>query len=563
LNEKMFGLIRGLFLILPFFVFFSTVTADLSESSSETIYINGRIYTVDDERRWVEAMAVTGAVISAVGSTADMKSMAGKSTRVIDLQGKMVMPGIHDAHTHLLHAGLKWTHECRLPPNAGRDAILETLQGCSEQSEDDDWIVAGDYNPNIPGNEKLDRKFLDQAFPDKAIYIYDFTIHHALVNSKALTLAGIHSGTADPPGGKVVKDIVTGEPTGELIEMATALVSRVIPPYDAEINGNALRYSIARCHQYGITSVQEASGTPTLLQLYNEFDHSQELNLFVMTHIVWGSEKWGDETVSGLDDLIAARDKFSSRHVTTNATKVWMDGAPLPPHFTQAGIEATSDGVQLDKLLFDQKRLADKLTEWSQLGIKPKIHVAGAGSVRVALNAIEDAYRGVPTQVPRPDLAHSNLISEVDVERYAKLGVVAEMSPAIWHYGHVEGFEVVDDWWPFASLLAAGAHITIASDWILPPNPNLFPALAGVISRPKESVGLADAIEMMTRNGAVSVGQFDRFGSIEVGKLANFIVLDRDLFAIKTSEIATTNVLMTVFEGKTVYLNAIASPKWR
>lgn len=554
--------LQGLFLIFAFFAPIDGVIANSHEIFPDTIYINGQIYTVDDERRWVEAMAVTGDVISALGSTTNIKASAGEITRVVDLEGHMVMPGIHDAHTHLLGAGLKWTHECRLPPNAGRDSILEALKGCAERSEDDGWLVAGDYNPNIPGNEKLDKKFLDEVFPDRPIYIYDFTIHHALVNSKALSLAGIHLQTADPRGGKIVKDISTGEPTGELVEMATVLASRAIPPYSNEINQNALRYSIARCHQYGITSIQEASATRDLLQLYKVFDQTQELNLFVMAHIVWGSEKWGNDNVTRLDSLIAARDKFATKHVATNATKVWMDGAPLPPHFTEVAIKPASDEVEEDKLLFDGKQLEEKLVEWIRLGIKPKIHVAGAGSVRVALNAIEGAYRGVPKQVLRPDLAHSNLIAPTDIPRYARLGVVAEMSPAIWHYGHVEGLKMVNDWWPFASLLAAEAKITIGSDWILPPDPNLFPALAGAITRPKEAVGLVDAIDMMTRNGAVSVGQFERFGSLEVDKLANFIILDRNLFAIKPNQIAATNVLMTVFEGSIVYLNAMASPKW-
>ena len=546
-------LIRGLALTFTVCGSIYLVSAQSLDTYPESIFVNGKIYTVDNERSWVEAMAVTGGVISAVGLSEDIASMAGSNTRVIELEGKMVMPGIHDAHTHLLHAGLKWTHECRLPPNAGSDVILERLRACASEKEHDGWIVAGDYNPNIPSNENLDRKFLDQVFPDIAVYIYDFTIHHALVNTKALVLAGIDSSTVDPVGGRIVKDKVTNEPTGELIEMATVLVSRVIPPYSAKVQRDALSYSIARCHQFGITSIQEASGTRDLLKLYHEFDANEKLNLTVMAHIVWGSEKWGGDTVARLDDLIKSRDKFASHHVATNATKVWMDGAPLPPHFTEVGLQISNGEVQRDKLLFNQQQLEAKLTEWAQEGVKPKIHVAGAGSVRVALNAIENAYRGLAKDVPRPDLAHSNLISKSDIKRYAELGVVAEMSPAIWHYGDVEGLEMVNNWWPFASLLTAGANVTIASDWILPPTPNLFPALAGVITRSKESVGLADAIEMMTRNGAISVGKFDRFGSLEVGKSATFIVLDRNLFTIKPSEIGATDVLLTVFEGEPVY----------
>ncbi|MGB1885301.1 MAG: amidohydrolase family protein, partial [Gammaproteobacteria bacterium] len=145
-----------------------------------------------------------------------------------------------------------------------------------------------------------------------------------------------------------------------------------------------------------------------------------------------------------------------------------------------------------------------------------------------------------------------------DISRYAELGVVAEMSPALWHLGDQPGFEMVNEAWPFASLLAAGARVTMASDWILPPNPNLFPALEGLITRPNESASLAAGIDMLTRNGAASVG-----GSIEVGKIANLIVLDRNLFEIDADQIGETRVLMTLFEGRLMHLDEAAPASWQ
>ena len=530
----------------------------------DSLYINGHVYTVDETRRWVEAIAVTGDTITAVGTNVSLTASAGPKTRIVDLGGRMVMPGIHDAHTHLLMAGLKWTYECRLPQNAGREAVVAAVRACADKAPGDDWIVAGEYNPNAFGEAPINNAFLDAAFPDRPVFLYEFSIHHALVNSKALALAGITRDSPDPPKGRIGRDPLTGELTGELIEMATVLATRMIPPYPDEAYATALRFAIDNCHKFGITSIQESSATRRLLQLYRKFDNAGTLNLWVMAHIVWGSNKWGDATSAELDKLISERATFATRHIDVDATKVWMDGAPLPPYFSQADIDTESGKPDPKNLLVSTEVLTERLVKWRAAGIKPKIHVAGAGAARVALDAIELAYGGPGNlTAPRPDLAHSDIIADADVIRYAPLGVIAEMSPAIWHLGDVAGFEVVNDWWPFASLLKSGAQMTIGSDWTLPPDPNLFPALEGAVTRRKQAVSLVQAIDMMTRNGAASVGQADRFGTVEVGKLANLIVLDRDLFAIEPSEIGETRVLMTVFEGRPVHVDPAAPESWR
>ena len=529
----------------------------------DSLFTNGRVYTVDEEHRWVEAIAVTGNTITAVGTDATLAELAGPLTRVVDLGGRMVMPGIHDAHTHLLYAGLKWTHECRLPTNTGRTAIVKALRECEDASPGNGWIIAGEYNPNVFGDVQLDNGFINRAFPNRPVYLYDFSIHHALVNAAALAAAGIDRDTPNPPNGVILRDPLTGLATGELVETATTLVTRVIPPYRDEIYDNALRFAVKRCHEFGITSIQEASATRRLLRMYRDLDSDSALNLNVTAHIVWNSEKWGNAVVADLDVLLAERAAFASDHVDVNAAKIWMDGAPLPPYFSEAGIDSETGEPDYRNLLVKSEALALKLEEWRAAKIKAKIHVAGAGSVRVALDAIERVYGDRSTvDEPRPELAHNNLIDIKDIQRYADLGVTAEMSPAIWHLGALKGFEVVNDWWPFASLVSAGARLTIGSDWILTPNPNLFPALGGAVTRERESINLVDAIDMMTRNGAAAVGRTRHFGSLEPGKLANFIVLDRNLFDVRQEEIGDARVLLTVFEGESVYRHIDAPASW-
>ena len=530
----------------------------------DSIYLNGRIYTVDAARSWAEALALRGDRIVAVGGSAEIESLASSATRVVDLGGRMVMPGIHDAHTHLLLAGLKWSHECRLPADAGPDGILGALATCAERNPGDGWIVAGEVNPNAFGGASFNRAFLDEAFPERPVFLYEYSIHHALVNGRALALAGIDADTPNPPKGEIRRDPLTGEPTGELIEMATALVTRVIPPYPDAVYRDALRFAIDRCHRYGITSVQEASATRRLLELLRDFDRNETLDLRVTAHLVWGSEKFGDARSGELDRLFEDRGAFATARVDVDATKVWLDGAPLPPYFSEARIDPETGQPEEKNLLVDVDTLAGLLERWRDAGIKPKLHIAGAGAARTALDAVERVYPpSAGGNAPRPDLAHSAIIDPADLRRFAELDVVAEMSPAIWHLGKVAGFEQVNDWFPFASLREAGATVTIASDWVLPPDPNLFPALEGLVTREKESRPLADGLEMMTRNGAKSVGQLHRNGSLEVGKRASLIVLDRNLFEIPPNEIGETQVLMTVFEGEPVFVHDEAPDEWR
>lgn len=536
---------------------------DLMAQTADVIFVNGHVYTVDDRRSSAAALAISGSNILAVGSNDTIKRLAGEGTRVVDLAGRMLMPGIHDAHTHLLLAGLKWTHECRLPPNTGPQAIVATLQACAAKLPADAWLVAGDYNPNAFGDHPVNKDFLDTAFPDRPVYLYEFSIHHALVNSAALARASIDDKTPNPPKGEIRRG-AAGEATGELVENATALVTRVIPPYADSVYREALRFAVARCHEFGITSIQEASATRRLLGLYRDFDRAGELNLSVLTHIVWGSEKWGEESPAALDELIASRKAFASPHVDVNAVKIWMDGAPLPPYFSEADISPDTGQPDANKLLFSSDQLATQLARWADAGIKPKIHVAGSGAVRAALDAIERGYGSARYRNGvRPELAHNSTIDPADLPRFARLGTVAEMSPAIWHLGEVKGFEMFNDWWPFRSLLDSGATMVIGSDWILPPDPNLFPALEGAITRPSESLSLREAIDMMTRNGAANVGQASAYGILEAGKRANLIILDRDLFTTAPRDIGETQVLMTVFEGRTVYLSAHAPSAWR
>lgn len=519
-----------------------------------TAYVGGKIYTGTADRPWAEALLVEGGQIRAVGSTDEIVALVGDAPQV-DLGERMVMPGIHDAHIHLLASGLKFCFECRLTENADADEIVRNLCDCPKCSSPalSDWIIAGEFNPNVFPDAKPDRAFLDEAFPDKAVYIYDYTIHHALVNGKALEIAGIDASTPDPRGGRIMRRDGSQEPTGELVERATWAVKRAIPPYESNIYRDALRWALATTSKFGITSVQEASASLAQLKVLNELDAAGELPVHVTAHLVWQEESFGGGvSCEEQERLIAQRRDFSSPHVHTDFVKCWLDGAPLPPHFTEAPLLDNGAGVDTSRIQISEEDLTAALVEYDRQGIMLKMHCAGEGSIRVALNAIE-AMRKTEGASNRPqEIAHCTFIHPDDRPRFAELNVIAEFSPAIWHIRTPE-FAVLDSGYTFQSMQQFGTHMTVGSDWIITPDPNLFPALQGMVERGAESVSLADALRMMTIEGARAVNLDQRIGSLEVGKSADFIVLDRNLFEVPTSEIGVTAVLRTVFEGRTVY----------
>lgn len=521
-------------------------------AATATLYWNARIWTGDKRQPWADALLVRGDRIAGVGRRQDVAVLAAGAGRV-DLGGRLVLPGFHDAHIHLLASGLKFRTECRLTANALSDQVIEDICECPmcRNGRLSDWIIGGEINPNVYEPGSFDRRFLDKTFPDRPVYLYDYTTHHALVNSKALELAGIDATTEDPFGGRYVRRGDGREPTGELVERGTWAVKRVIPDYEDDVYLDALKWAVGIANKFGITSVQEASASLPELKALNVLDRADELSLHVAAHVVWREEAYGGDTCERLEELIARRDDFSGPHVRTNFVKCWLDGAPLPPHFTQSDLKPDGE-IDHGKIQIPFEDLVEMLTRLDREGTTLKIHCAGMGAVRHALNAIAEMRRVNGDGGPVHEIAHAGFIHPDDRGRLSRLRAIAEMSPAIWHYKGPE-FAGLADGFKFRTMSDTGAVVTIGSDWIITADPNLFPALGGMLDRGAESVDLETALRMLTLSGASAVGLGERTGSIEVGKSADFIVLDRDLFRASIEEIGETTVLNTVFEGKVVY----------
>jgi predicted amidohydrolase YtcJ len=517
-----------------------------------TAYTNGRIYTVDPRNPWVEAVLVDDGVFAAVGTDDEIRAAAPADTEFVDLEGRMAMPGLHDAHTHLLFSGLKFQYECRLTPMADAQQVVADLLDCSghDHGQIGGWVVGGEFFPMAFEDERPDRAALDEAFPDRPVFLYDYSIHHGLANTRALELAGLSAESSDPEGGRFVRRPGSDELTGELVEHGTWPVQRAIPEYPAETYRNAVAWAARVCNSVGITSVQEASAGWQELRALNELDAAGDLTLQVAAHLVWREEGFGMASLADLDRLIEQRGEFASPHVRTEFIKLWLDGAPLPPHFTEAGMDEHGN-VARDKIVVPDDELRAALVRFDAQGLQVKIHCAGTGSVRVALDAFAEVRRVNGTDGPTHEIAHCTYIDDADYARFAELNVVAEMSPAIWQIPEFDA--VLGEGYRFATLKRAGAPLTVGSDWIITPDPNLFPALQGMLQRRDQSVDLEYALNALTIEGARAVGRADRQGSIEPGKSADFIVLDRNLLEVDTDDIGETQVLRTIFEGRTVF----------
>ncbi|KAF9883790.1 hypothetical protein FE257_002774 [Aspergillus nanangensis] len=525
-------------------------------------YIHGHIYTVNKRQPWAEAFIVSASGrFEAVGTSQEILNLAKEqSLPTYDLKNVFVMPGIHDAHTHLLLASMQKLNEIDIGSDSTADTIAENIRkaqcacACASAHVRGDWLIANFYaGDNFPGG-KIDRKYLDDAFPDQPLLIRDISCHNVVINSAGLERAGYDTEAKDPLGGKYVRR-PDGSLTGELVEAATTQVWSRLPPPPVSYVKEAILYGIQMSQRFGITSVQEASANTVYLHALRELEQEGRLNMDIFPHIVHAPETFAAESQETLHHLIDIASTFRSEHVDSRFVKFWMDGAPIPPHFTHCDLGP--DGVPDDnRLLIGFDTLLRAITQHDARGMTCKIHCAGEGSARRALDVLEIVRRSNPTG-PRHELAHCNAIHKDDIPRMAKLRITAEMSPAIFHETSLTtNFPLIFQW-PFKELMDAGVHVTVGSDWILPPTPDLFPALSAIVERfgpqmgkTAKEVGGETICRMITLSGAEAVGKAMDTGSIEVGKKANFIAVDRDL---SRGKFADARVLKTWFEGEVVW----------
>ncbi len=547
-----------------------TVQVELIEPA-DLVLVNGGIYTVDEERSTVEAAAVRDGVFVMVGGNAEIETLVGPETRTIDLAGKWALPGFHDAHVHPgAGGGGEALMGCDLRDMISVDAIISRVSECSAEA-DDGWLQGYAFDLSLFGLQGPNKSLLDAIDTDRPILLWSSDYHSIWVNSKALELAGITAATADPDLGRIERD-PDGSPSGILREAAQELVQKVIPEPSVEFQVAALRIGISYLNSFGVTSLIHVSVGLNDYNSYRELERGGDLTARVVTAITFGggfARHYGEE----FDRVLAGRNEFESDRVNHDSIKLYVDGSVEGQ--TAALLEPYL-GSEHDRgeLIFNQEELNEVVTKFDAMGLQLHLHAIGDRAVRSGLDAIEAARNVNGPGDNRHTIAHLELINADDFDRFAELDTTANFQP-LWAYPDaavdqlylpVLGKDRVEGMYPIGSIVRSGGRIVGGSDWdVTSPNPLKAIEVAirredpekdsGPVLNENERVSLATMIDAYTINGAWLMHQEDRVGSIEVGKRADLVVLDRDLFTIPSTEISETKVVMTLLDGEIIYLN--------
>jgi len=532
--------------------------------AAETVFRNGAVYTVDAARTWAEAVAIRSGRIVYVGTDSGVKPWIGPGTRVIDLQGKMLLPGFHDSHVHLVGGGIE-LGECDINGLTSLNEILEALKKYADAHPERMWLQGGGW-PLTLGGGNPQKQDLDRIVSDRPVLLDAFDGHSSWANSKALELAGITRTTPDPPRGRIERDPATGEPTGTLREAATGLVKKKIPAHTHEEYVQGLRRGLELARRFGITSVQEAAVQEYHLEAFAELDRKQELTVRTVASLRVDPERH----LSQLPRFVEWRGKFASRLVRPISSKIFLDG--VIESKTAALLEPYLGGEQRGWLNLEPETLKPLAAELDRLGFQIHIHAIGDRAIQTSFDALEFARTSNGVRDSRHHLAHIQLFEPADIARFRHLGVVANFQ-SYWASADDYIVKMTEPFlgparsrwlYPIRSVADTGAIIVGGSDWSVT-TMNPLDAIQVAVTRrgieegpgpawiPEEKVDLPLMLAAYTINGAYVNFQEKETGSIEVGKAADLIVLERNLFDVPRHEIHKVKVLLTLLEGRNIY----------
>jgi predicted amidohydrolase YtcJ len=534
---------------------------------ADLVFRHGAVYTVDATRSWAEAAVVAGGRIVFVGSDAEASRWIGPKTRVVDLGGKMLLPAFHDSHVHPISGGID-SLEVDLHGLATPEEVLEKIRAYAAANPGAAWVRGTGWELTTFPDANPTKAQLDRVVPDRPAYFDASDGHSAWVNSKALSIAGVTKATPDPPHGRVERDPATGEPSGALREDATELVSRHLPKRTAKDYAAGLAAALKIANAFGLTSLQEANATEEELAAYAAADANGTLTARVVAAIHCDT----DRGVADVPRLAALRQKYrGGKRFRAGAVKIFADG--VLETRTAAVLEPyVGFGDDRGKLNVEPEAFEALATALDAQGFQIHVHAIGDRGIRATLDALEAARRANGPRDARHHVAHIELFAPADIPRFRGLGVVANFQP-LWANGDEYLLKLTEPklgpersrWlYPIRSLRESGAAVAFGSDWdvsslnpldgievaVTHREPSKGPGPAWLA---EERIGLPDAIAGYTIGGAYVDFTEKETGSIETGKAADLVVLNRNLFAIPPSQIHETKVLWTLLEGKEVY----------
>lgn len=554
---------KSVFILLAILSLISGISA-LSAAEeglmADMVLVNGRIFTVNAAQPWAQAAAVRDGKFVAVGTDGEIRKLIGGKTEVIDLQGKLALPGFNDAHLHFCSGGLYLLGIDLRPAVDEKDfARIINEYIYKNQIPKGEWITGGRWDhENWPSKKHPRKELIDPVTPDHPVLVSRLDGHMALANSLALKLAGITRDTPDPQGGEIVKDKRTGEPTGILRDNATDLVYAVIPPLKREKRERAIRAAIRHAQQLGVTSVQDNSSGEDL-QIYQELLRKGELGVRV--------NAWrGADFIADLQ-RIGITAPYGDPFLRLGTVKLFVDGsmgAGTALFFAPYEDDPSTSGLPIHS----QDELEALVASADKAGLQVAAHAIGDRANAWILDALAKARAANGARDSRHRVEHAQVVRRQDVERFRDLGVIASVQPCHciddmrWAEKRIGGR--VDGAYRWSSFLQAGVRLAFGTDWDVEPlDPRL--GLYAAVTRelpgggpaggwhPAEKLSLEKAIEVYTLGSAYAEFQEGVKGSIEVGKFADMAVLDKDIFAAAPRELLAVPVAMTVLGGRVVY----------
>lgn len=550
---------KTLLALLLFCIFSISLFAQMS---ADLVLLNGKIWTVNEKQSEAEAIAVIGNRIAAVGSSQEIRKWIGAQTKVIDLQGKRVVPGFNDAHVHFLDGG-QGLASVQLRDAASPEEFRKRIEEFAAKLPKGRWVLNGNWDHENwkPANLPT-RQLIDTVTPDNPVFINRLDGHMCLANSLALKLAGVTRDTKDPDGGTVVRD-ANGEPTGVLKDAAMSYVYKVIPDPTEDEMIEAIKAAMRYAAENGVTSVQDMSASPEVLGVYQKLLARGEQTVRISGH----------QPLAQWERLarIGIRAGFGNDKLKIGGLKGFADGSlgsTTALFFAPYLDDPKTSGLPSDEM-FPESKMRDRIIAADKAGLQVAIHAIGDKANKTILDFFAEAEKQNGSRDRRFRIEHAQHLRQEDIKRFGSRHVVASMQPyhAIddgrWAENRI-GPERAKGTYAFRSLLDAGAVLAFGSDWFVAPMEPLMGIYGAVTRRtldgkrpngwvPEQKITVAEAVKAFTLGSAYASFDEKNKGSIEAGKLADFVVLSADIFKINPIEIEKAKVMITIFDGKVLY----------
>jgi hypothetical protein len=549
--------------------------AETKSLTADVVVMHARIYTVNAQQPWAEALAIRDGKILAVGSDHEISKYRGTSTKAIDANGRLVLPGFTDCHVHFMDGSFS-LQRVNVENAKTLGEVQDQIRAYAAAHPNDPWVLGRGWSyPVFAPSGLPDKKQLDAAVADRPAYIEGFDGHTWWANSKALAAAHITKDAPNPPGGTIVRDPTTGEATGAIKEdAADTVVRRAIPVPSRAEKMEALRAGLKHANELGITRVHVMGGVNvgpgdiSDAELLEELRRNNELT--VRFYLAYRFDP-PEGTAHDLEQIEQARERYHDDWIAAGGVKFFLDGV-IETHTAAMLSPYSNEPSSSGQLLWDPEKYKAFIAELDRRGIQIFTHAIGDRAIRLALDAYESAAAKNGTKDARHRIEHIEDASAADIPRFGRLGVIASMQP-LHAYPDDDVFKT---WlpavgpergsrgWAWQSIQATGGVLAFGSDWpIVTISP--WPGLRNAVTRqtiegepkggwiPSERISLVDAIKGYTLNAAFAGRREKTEGSLEPGKLADLIVVSQNIFQVDAHEIGKTKIEMTVVGGRIVY----------